>query len=174
MRIWFGTFLFFCLILSSCDEVKKKQPPAKKVDVVRIKNQFVKANQQLIKKENDEMDYYEKTHQQKFVRTSSGVRYFVYKPSVLGDSLKEGMQVTLDYVVKLLSGEECYNSKTEGQKTIRIEQEQIESGIHRGLQYIKRGDKVQFLIPSHLAHGLLGDMNKIPPQVPILYDVTAN
>ncbi len=174
MRIWFCTFLFFGLILSSCDEVNKKQPPAKKVDVVRIKNQFVKANQQLIKKENDEMDYYEKTHQQKFVRTSSGVRYFVYKPSVLGDSLKEGMQVTLDYVVKLLSGEECYNSKTEGQKTIRIEQEQIESGIHRGLQYIKRGDKVQFLIPSHLAHGLLGDMNKIPPQVPILYDVTAN
>jgi FKBP-type peptidyl-prolyl cis-trans isomerase len=47
----------------------------------------------------------------------------------------------------------------------------IESGIHKGLQYLKRGDKAILLIPSPLAHGLLGDMKKIPPQMPIVYEV---
>ena len=47
----------------------------------------------------------------------------------------------------------------------------IESGIHKGVQYLKRGDKALLLVPSHLAHGLLGDYKKIPPQMPIVYDI---
>jgi FKBP-type peptidyl-prolyl cis-trans isomerase FkpA len=49
--------------------------------------------------------------------------------------------------------------------------EEIESGIHKAVQFMKKGDKALILIPSHLAHGLLGDMNKIPPQTPIIYDI---
>jgi FKBP-type peptidyl-prolyl cis-trans isomerase len=39
------------------------------------------------------------------------------------------------------------------------------------VKYLKHGDKALLLIPSHLAHGLLGDFKKIPPQMPIIYDV---
>lgn len=142
-----------------------------KADNVRIKNQFVRANQQLMQKENDEMDYYAKSHQINFLRTSSGIRYFVYKPSLKGDSLIDGSQVNLKYSLFLLDGTLCYSSKTEGERTFLIGHEDIESGIHKGLRYLKRGDKALLLIPSPLAHGLLGDLKKIPPQMPILYDV---
>lgn len=145
--------------------------PKKELSEEGIKKQFITANQLLIQKENDEMDSYARNHKLNFVNTASGVRYFVYKPSQKGDSIRTGMEVSLDYVVTLLDGTECYNSAKDGQKTFIVGQEEAESGIHKGLQYLKRGDKAILLIPSPLAHGLLGDFKKIPPQMPIVYDL---
>jgi FKBP-type peptidyl-prolyl cis-trans isomerase len=137
----------------------------------RIKNQFMGANRQLLQKENDEMDYYGKTHHMNFTRTSSGVRYFVYSPSQKGDSIREKMMVSMEYTVSLLDGTTVYSSAEKGKRTFKVGEEDIESGLHKGIQYLKKGDKAVLLIPSPLAHGLLGDMNKIPPQMPIIYDI---
>ena len=106
-----------------------------------------------------------------FVKTASGVRYFVYDPSAKGDSIREGMEITMNFKLSLLDGTDCYSSATGGPKTFVVGKENIESGIHKGVQYLKRGDKAVLLIPSVLAHGLLGDFDKIPPQMPIVYDV---
>jgi len=136
-----------------------------------IKKQFIRANQQLIQKEADEMDYYATSHKLPVIRATSGIRYYVYSHSVKGDSIRTGMEITMDYNVSLLDGTPCYSSKTEGKKTFIVGREDIESGIHKGVQYLKRGDRAIFIIPSALAHGLLGDFKKIPPQMPIVYDV---
>ncbi len=149
---------------SSAAELLEKHPKA-------IRDQFVEANKQLMQKENDEMDYYAKSHGMPFLRTSSGIRYYVYKPSEKGDSIREGMEVRLTYKLFLLDGTLAYSSDQDGQRTFVIGQETIESGIHKGLQFLKRGDKAFLLIPSPLAHGLLGDRKRIPPQMPIVYDV---
>ena len=171
----FFSLLFLCLLLNSCNNIETKQidvsPKTDQENNELIKNQFIKANQQLMQKENDEMDYYAKSHQLNFTRTGSGIRYFVYKPSIKGDSIKDNMQITLNFTLKLMDGTLCYSSKTEGSRTFFVGHEDIESGIHKGLKYLKRGDKAILLIPSPLAHGLLGDFNKIPPQMPIVYDV---
>ena len=171
----FFSLIFLCLLLNSCNNNDTKQinvsPKTDQENNELIKNQFIKANQQLMQKENDEMDYYAKSHQLNFTRTGSGIRYFVYKPSIKGDSIKDNMQITLNFTLKLMDGTLCYSSKTEGSRTFFVGHEDIESGIHKGLKYLKRGDKAILLIPSPLAHGLLGDFNKIPPQMPIVYDV---
>ena len=171
----FFSLIFICLLLNSCNNNETKQidvsPKTDQENNELIKNQFIKANQQLMQKENDEMDYYAKSHQLNFTRTGSGIRYFVYKPSIKGDSIKDNMQITLNFTLKLMDGTLCYSSKTEGSRTFFVGHEDIESGIHKGLKYLKRGDKAILLIPSPLAHGLLGDFNKIPPQMPIVYDV---
>jgi FKBP-type peptidyl-prolyl cis-trans isomerase len=95
----------------------------------------------------------------------------VYKPSAKGDSIRDGDIIKMNYTLSLLDGTVCYSSKTEGSKTFKVGEENLESGIHKGVQYLKRGDEALILIPSHLAHGLLGDLKKIPPQMPIVYDV---
>jgi FKBP-type peptidyl-prolyl cis-trans isomerase len=162
-------------LVSACNEpndktqVKPKRSDAENDKIIR--EQFVKANQQQTQKENDEMDFYAKSHKMPFIKTKSGIRYWVYKPSAKGDSIKEGMVITMNYLVKLLNGVECYSSLDNGPRTFEVGKEDIESGIHKGVQYVKRGDKVMFMIPSVLAHGLLGDFQKIPPQMPIIYDV---
>jgi FKBP-type peptidyl-prolyl cis-trans isomerase len=172
-----GYFIFGMMVFSACKEVAE-ETPAPVIDDARkdkrIKEQFVKANQQLMQKENDEMDFYAKSHKMPFYRTSSGIRYYVYKPSQAGDSIREDMEVTLDFELRLLDGTLCYSSASEGPRRFIVGHENIESGIHKGLQYLKRGDKALLLIPSPLAHGLLGDFNKIPPQMPILCDVSVN
>lgn len=169
------SYLIILAALSgACDD--KNQPSStqnnnKKMDGALVKQQFIKANQQLIQKENDEMDSYARNHRMSFVKTGSGVRYFVYKASAAGDSIKAGMKVSMEYTLSLLDGTACYSSANDGIKTFIVAGEEAESGIHKGLQYLKRGDCAILLIPSPLAHGLLGDMNKIPPQMPIVYQV---
>lgn len=137
----------------------------------KVKQQFVKANQQLVIKESDEMDYYQKSHAMPFIKTNEGIRYYVYKPSAKGDSIADGDIIRINYTVLLLDGTECYSSKKEGAKEFMVGMENIEDGIHKAMLYLKSGDKALVLIPSHLAHGLLGDSKKIPPQSPIIYDV---
>jgi len=168
-KVYFSTVLSIFLLSCNPDPpVKKNAPPP---DKEKLKQQFIQANKQLVKKESDEMDYYVKTHQMAFVKTNSGIRFYVYEHSKKGDSIRDGMEVTMAYKVSLLNGTEVYSSAESGKKTFVVGMESIESGIHKGVQYLKRGDKALILIPSHLAHGLLGDLNKIPPQMPIVYDV---
>jgi len=172
------TFFLFStaivLVLSACKEPPILEDEPAQSDAVTdrlIKEQFIKANQKLMNKENDQMDSYAKSHKMPFYRTSSGIRYFVYKPSAKGDSIRDSMRVEVDFEIRLLDGTLCYTSKSSGKKTIAVGHDDVESGIHKGLQYLKRGDKALLMIPSPLAHGVLGDFDKIPPQMPILLDV---
>jgi FKBP-type peptidyl-prolyl cis-trans isomerase len=47
----------------------------------------------------------------------------------------------------------------------------VESGLHEGITYMRKGEKAKIILSSNLAYGLVGDMDKIPPQSPLVYDV---
>jgi FKBP-type peptidyl-prolyl cis-trans isomerase len=158
------------VFLAACNSTDKPQDK-NEFNKQNVKNQFIKANQQVVIKENDEMDYFQKSHKMAFTKTKSGVRYFVYKPSVKGDSIKSNDIIRIHYTVKLLDGTVCYSSKTDGIKEFVVGMEDVEDGLHKAVLFLKTGDKALILIPSHLAHGLLGDSKKIPPMSPILYDL---
>lgn len=162
---------FLCVLFFSCGNSEKSQPIVYKVKKQALKDQFIKANQQVVMKENDEMEFYARSHKMAFVNTDLGIRYYIYEASEKGDSIKDGSEITMEFTVSLLDGTVCYTSKTEGSKTFIVGHENLESGIHKGVQFLKKGDKALIMIPSHLAHGLLGDMKNIPPQRAIIYDV---
>ncbi len=165
----------FLIILSTsifytkCSQEDTLQPRIK-MDKEKLKRQFEYANQRLIQKEIDEMDYFEKTHQMPFVKTTFGVRYYVYDSIKKQSKIKDGDEITMNYTISLLDGTVCYTDE-EKPKTFIVGAEHIESGIHKVLPYLHYGDKAYILIPSHLAHGLLGDFSKIPPQSPIMYKI---
>lgn len=165
----FAGLLCLCF-LPACheDEAPLNPPP---INPTRVKNQFIKANQQVVAKENDEMDYYQKSHGMPFIKTKEGIRYHVYKPGLKGDSIRDGAIVRINYTVLLLDGTECYSSKTDGPKEFKVGMDNLENGLHKAVLYLKSSDKALVMIPSHLAHGLLGDSKKIPPQSPIIYDI---
>lgn len=162
-----SNLLFF---MTACNP-KTEDNEAKQFNHEKVKQQFVKANQQVVVKENDEMDYYQKSHQMNFIKTTSGIRYYVYKPSSKGDSIKNDDIIKINYTISLLDGTECYSSKTEGAKEFKVGMQDVENGLHKAVLFLKSGDKALIMIPSHLAHGLLGDSKKIPPQSPIIYDL---
>lgn len=169
MKIKLYHILIFSAALLSCQPTEKKEEV--KIDKEALKKQFVEANKLLTKKESDDMDAYARQHKMNFVNTDLGLRYYVYEPSAKGDSIKDNSEITMDFTVSLLDGTECYSSAEKGPKTFIVGKEDTESGIQKGVKFLKKGDKAIILIPSHLAHGLLGDMNKIPPQMPIVYDI---
>jgi FKBP-type peptidyl-prolyl cis-trans isomerase len=176
LQIVFKTYyhLFLIIPLSifiSCKSDNGTTNSTSKVDKVKINQQFIKVNQQIVTKENDEMDFYQKSHQLPFVKTNFGVRYYVYKPSITGDSIANGDVVTINYTLSLLDGTICYSSTTDGEKQFKVGMQDVEDGLHKAILKLKQGDKALLLIPSHLAHGLLGDSKKVPPQSPILYDI---
>jgi len=41
-------------------------------------------------------------HTINFIKTTSGIRYFVYNPSAKGDSIKNGDEIKIDFTVSLL------------------------------------------------------------------------
>lgn len=159
------------LVLFCACEPKHAKEELNSFNKEKVKQQFVKANQQVVVKENDDMDYYQKSHKMPFIKTTGGIRYFVYAPSAKGDSIKNDDVIKINYSIYLLDGTKCYSSDTDGQKEFVVGMENIEVGLHKAVLFLKSGDKARILIPSHLAHGLLGDSKKIPPQSPILYDV---
>jgi FKBP-type peptidyl-prolyl cis-trans isomerase len=79
--------------------------------------------------------------------------------------------INLKFKVFLLSGELCYSSDKTGIKKVKIDQDHIETGLHEGLKLLHKGDKAIFIIPSHLAHGVVGDNDKIPPKSPLFVEI---
>lgn len=177
LQIVFKTYSYFLLLMigasffNSCKNGEDSHEQKSGIDKVKIDQQFIKVNQQVVTKEIDEMDYYQKSHQFPFVKTNFGVRYYVYKPSIVGDSIANGDIVTINYTLTLLDGTICYSSKSDGEKQFKVGMQDVEDGLHKSILKLKKGDKALLLIPSHLAHGLLGDSKKVPPQSPILYDI---
>ncbi|MCX8081447.1 MAG: FKBP-type peptidyl-prolyl cis-trans isomerase [Bacteroidia bacterium] len=149
-----------------------EEQPVKPIDHQKLKEQFIKANQHNLQRERDIIEQYIKNHLQPYRYTSKGIYIYMVKSSEKGDSIRAGDRLEVDYKIFLLDGTLCYQSEGGKPQVILVEKDHTESGIHRGLQMMKKGDRARMIIPSYLAHGLLGDLDKIPPQSPILVDIS--
>jgi FKBP-type peptidyl-prolyl cis-trans isomerase len=47
----------------------------------------------------------------------------------------------------------------------------VEAGLEDGILLMHEGGRAKFIIPSHLAFGLTGNGNKIPPKSTLIYDI---
>ena len=81
-----------------------------------------------------------------------------------------GDLVSVDLGIELLDGRVCYKTDSiPDQFVLGLSNE--ESGLHEVLQLMKANEKARIIVPSYLAHGLLGDSEQIPPQSILLIDV---
>lgn len=160
--------LFLLLCLASCTE--KKEHLEEKEFKQKFGEQLVKTNKYLVKKDQEAIESYVKRHNWNMQVTGSGLYYEVYFKGS-GNKAETGNQATINYKISLLDGTVCYSSETRGPKTFRISQGGVESGLEEGILMLNTGSKARFIMPPHLAHGLVGDDDKIPPRSIIVYDV---
>lgn len=104
------------------------------------------------------------------IETGTGLRYMIYSQGD-GDSAVRGWYAKVDYKVSLLTDEVLYSSEETGPISFKIDQSEVETGLQEGIKRMRVGDKAIFIVPYHLAHGLIGDMNKIPPLETIIMDI---
>lgn len=160
--------LFVCsLCIVSCDDattkVNKKSQSNKAESLIKI-------NKEIVKNENEEINAYVKRHNWTMKETGTGLRYMNYVKGS-GEKAKTGQTAKVNFKISLLDGTICYSSEKTGAEEFFIGEDHVESGLHEGVQLMCVGDKTIFILPPHLAHGLIGDKDKIPPLSTIVYDI---
>jgi FKBP-type peptidyl-prolyl cis-trans isomerase FkpA len=166
-KLWMIQFLAIIMLLCSCGNTPKID---KTVQPEQFKKELEKVNETLVKKENEDIEDYISRHEWKMKSTGTGLRYFIYSTGN-GQKPKGNDKVLIRFVVNLINGNECYNSKKDGLKLIELGKAEVESGLEEGIMLMREGDKAKLILPSHLAFGLLGDENKIPKRATLIYDV---
>jgi len=167
--IYIACFLIF---LYSCGNQEQEQQQQKKyIDVQLLKKQLEKVQKPALVMEDDNIESYIKQHQLKMQTTGTGLRYLIAKKNPTGKTIVTTDIVKLNYKVYLLDGTLCYSSDKKGAKKVKIDFDNIETGLHQGLKLMKEGEKAIFILPSHLAHGLTGDNDKIPPKASVVYEI---
>ncbi|NOX45964.1 MAG: FKBP-type peptidyl-prolyl cis-trans isomerase [Chlorobi bacterium] len=170
-NITIPAYLFLGLLLSSlvfsCNErpAPKPNPNSKE-----LKETMMKVNKNLVESENRDIEQYIKRYGWEMKETGTGLRYMIYKHGV-GEKAAFGKIAKLNYKVGLLDGTQCYSSDENGPKVFRIGKGGVESGLEEGVLFLHVGDRAKFILPSHLAFGLVGDSKKIPAKAVLVYDI---
>lgn len=162
-------FFIYLIFLVSC----KNEAPNKSTNKLSKKinkENFIKANKFLVKAEEQNIqDFIERYHYQ-MIETGSGLFYEIYKKG-RGLKAEKGKIAELKFNISLLNGAIIYRSEEEGMKEFLIGKGRVESGLEEAILLLHIGDKARIIIPSHLAFGLLGDLDKIPEKSTIMYDL---
>ena len=109
----------------------------------------------------------------KVTKTGSGLQYYIYENGV-EDTMNHpvaGDIAEIEYKITLLSGDECYKTEDDEYEQFVVDNSEIESGVQEGIKLLSPGDKARLIIPSHLAHGVSGDLDKIPPLTTLVFDI---
>lgn len=103
-------------------------------------------------------------------KTETGLRYMIYKTNSNLEKALPGQKVTIALIIKLLDGTICYTSAEDPEEFI-VDKSDIESGLNEAVKLMTVGDKAKLILPSHLALGLVGDQDKIPPLAILYIDI---
>ncbi len=134
----------------------------------QVTEKLLEANKEAVKIENDQIDKLIIDSGWQMNKTATGLRYQLIEKGN-GPKTARGKIVQFEYEIRLITGELIYSSKQTGLKEFRIGRGGVESGLEEGILLLNVGDKVRFIIPSYLAHGLSGDQDKIPPKATLIY-----
>lgn len=160
--------ILFCM---ACREDDNKQE-TKKVNIQskEFQDKLVEANKIYVRQESDEIDQYVAHKGWNMIKTGTGLRYMIIEKGK-GNIAKPEQLAKVNYKISLMDGTVCYSSDSTGPREFIVEGDNVESGLHEGIQYMHVGDKAIMILPSHLAHGLIGDENKIPPKASVIYEL---
>lgn len=158
--------LMFSLLSLNCNE----RNGSNQISNSDLKEPLIQENIKMNKEEARLIDRYIERRKWKMNETGTGLRYMIYQNGT-GMKAEQGMEATVEYEVQLLDGTICYSSAENGPRKFFIGKDNVESGIHEGITLMHVGDKAKFILPSHLAHGLSGDNNKIPPRSSLVMDI---
>ncbi len=161
--------LFCCTFIASCKKdvrvVLETKDDSKKEEQL-----IFELNQKKMRQEKVRIDAFVERMNWDMVETSTGVRYMIYKAGNGISPTSEDI-VVIDFDIKLLDGTECYSSKLNGPENFKVDRDNVESGLHEVMKYLRQGDKAKVILPSHRALGLIGDQDKIPMNATLVYDI---
>ncbi len=164
---------FLLLITAtSCQEVGNQENREKTGQKHYTKEELMRINNARKQAEERRINKYIQRSGLPFKRTNTGLRYHIYETSQEDvPTANDGQIAAIDFAVVVLNGDTVYRSKPGRPAEFLIGKDHVESGLHEGITYLKPGEKALLVLPPHLAHGLAGDLKKIPMNATIIYDL---
>ncbi len=164
------SFILLTVGVLSCKEKRPDTVVPEQVDPEFTTEQSIEMSQSWAKDESFKIDQFVKRNNWPAITSGTGIRYYIFEEGT-GKYAEKGKVVTLDYEIRLLDADTtlCYTSKGDQPTSFLVEMDNVESGLHEAVTYMREGDKAWVILPYYLAHGLLGDDDKIPPLSSVLY-----
>jgi len=148
---------------------KRKYPESNQTDGVD-KEQMIEASRTAVHDEAKSISEFIDRHHWKMQMTGSGLHYEIYEPGT-GEKADGNHLLKIAYKVFLLDGTLCYEADETHPLNLVLGRGQQINGLEEGLMMMNEGSRARFVIPNHLAYGLTGDQDKIPPASALFYDV---
>ena len=148
------------VLLAGCAERAEPAVEAPQMNAVERNRMYLAQEREMLK------EYIETHELVGIVRDGYGMYALSMVPGT-GMTAGMGDEVIYQAMVYLLddSGVGQYTD------TVELGYSQIDIGLHEAISGMKEGEKKLVLIPSFLARGLAGDLDKVPPQSPLRYDL---
>jgi len=159
--------IIMALLFYSCTGSERRYVPEIDVDE-KNKEAIIKINKYYVKQDAEIIAAYLERRNLAMTETNTGLWYQIYETGA-GSKVETGDVVKFDYKIELLDGTMCYSSDSLGMKTFTVGSGGVEAGLEEGILLLHKGDKARFIMPPHLAYGLIGDQNKIPKRAIIVY-----
>jgi FKBP-type peptidyl-prolyl cis-trans isomerase len=171
MKYLLSALTITSLLFACGNKTEINTPPADVPDrVSNISEPSIRTNKTISKEERDEIERYVKRRNWDMIETGTGLRYNIYEKGN-EKNIQTGTKVVVDYTATLMDGTVCYDTRKEDPVLVVVDKDQTISGLHEALKYLHENDKAMIIIPSHLAYGVTGDNNKVPPLTTLIYDV---
>lgn len=155
------------LLLLSCGEEETPKPKIPQWNT----DKSTRFNRELAIEQDIDIKLFLAQHENwKAEETGTGLHFILVKETK-GAPVQTGQDAKVQYKISLLNGKVCYQTAADELDVFRVDNSEMESGIHEGIKLMRVGEKAKLIFPSHLAHGLVGDMEKIPPLSPLVVDI---
>jgi len=158
--------IIFFLFFLACQQEQK----VALMEADELQENLIINNEFLAREEKFRIERFVQRSILSFQKTGTGLFFYITKEGK-GNFIQENEIVFLNYKVHGIDGTFYYENLFDQPLEFMVGKYDIASGIHQGILNLKLGEKAIFILPSHLAHGLLGDREKIPPRMPIIWEV---
>lgn len=174
-RIYIYGVLFSGLLLACCTQKQEARKPISHTSGTFIK-ESIERNKKLINKEEKLIeDIIKKDTANNYIASPKGYWYYYdVKSDTETQTPKKGDIANFNYEVTDLSGTVIYSSEEMKTQNYVVDKQHIMMGLRDGIKLMKKGEKITFLFPSHMAYGYHGDNEKIGTNQPVICKVTLN
>lgn len=166
MKLRLVIFLSLLLASTSCKHSKEHNNSGDKniIDAEAL----IQINKQFVKNDINRNIKYADQHGWDYTISENGIIYEILE-DFAGLEAKSGDPVEFSYDCKLLNGQLCYSSVSDGLKKFIIDYDEIESGINDIAKMLSSGDSARIILAPHHAYGVAGDGSRVPARSCLVY-----
>jgi len=162
--------LFAILTVFGCRN-KAERRPEQAARPKQTTEQLEQVNKVLAEKDQETIAQFLKRRNMSMEQTATGLWYRIIEHNPGSKKVTLNKEVLYGYHTRLLDGTLCYSSDESGPRKVEMASAQIVPGVKEALLLLHEGDSAQFILPPHLAYGLVGDQKRVPARAILFYDI---